>query len=191
MAVVDEVLRYGEVRPVDVGLEIDPTGTSGAEIIKVEAGSAAASAGLSVGDRIIDIGGQEVRSARKFWKICRGLVPGQKTTVTYVRSGRNLKTRFSVQELTFDKAVKRGQEALGIKVRTSRSGRLLIQSVGHRSYAARIGIRKGDYLLSLAGRTLRNEKDFRRICATIWDADAVAVIIGRSGRRYYVTLRLG
>lgn len=191
MAVVEEVLRYGEVRPVDIGLDIDPTGTDGAEITKVEAASAAEAAGLRVGDRVIDIGGQEINSARAFWKICRGLVPGQKTSFTYIRANKRLKTWLLIQELTIEKASKLGQAALGLQIKTSRSGRLLIKSVQRRSYAARIGIRKGDYLLSLAGRTLQNQKDFREVCASLWDADAVAVIIGRSGRRYYVTLRLG
>ena len=191
MAVVEEVLRYGEVRPVNVGVEIDPTGTNGAIVSRIEKGSAVARAGLRVGDRIIDIGGQEVTSARSFWKICRGLVPGQRTTLSFIRNGQKQRTTFAVQELTFDKAAQRGQRALGLRVKQSRKGALTIRSVAKRSYAARIGIRKGDTLLSLGGRRLRTVADFNRVCAGLWDVDAVAVIIGRNGRRYYVTLRLG
>jgi len=43
----------------------------------------------------------------------------------------------------------------------------------------------------VGGRSLKSKKDFDEICASIWDVDAVSVIIGRNGRRYYVTLRLG
>ena len=46
-------------------------------------------------------------------------------------------------------------------------------------------------LLQLAGRRLRSAKEFELICAAIRDAEAVAAIIGRAGRRYYVTLQLG
>jgi len=191
MAVVDEVLRYGEVRPVDIGVELNPLATNGAVITKLDTTSAIARAGLRVSDRIIDIGGQEVTSARTFWKISRGLVPGQKTSLTYVRNGRQNKTQLLVRELTEEKATQRGQRALGLTVRSAGKNRLKIQSVSRRSYAARIGIRKGDLLLSVGGRSLRTKKDFDRICAAIWDVDAVSVIIGRNGRRYYVTLRLG
>ena len=190
-AVVEEVMRYGEVRPVDVGLDIDPTGTNGALVTSIEKGSAVARAGLKIGDRIIDIGGQEVTSARSFWKICRGLVPGQRTTISYIRAGNKQRTSFSIEELTFKKATLRGQKALGLKVKASRKRGLIIRSVDRRSYGARIGIRKGDYLLSLGGKSLRTIDDFERVCASIWNVDAVAVIIGRNGRRFYVTLRLG
>lgn len=191
MAVVDEVLRYGEVRPVDIGVELDSLATNGAIITKLDKTSAIARAGLQVSDRIIDIGGQEVTSARTFWKISRGLVPGQKTSLTYVRNGQRKRTQILVRELTQEKATQRGQRALGLTVRSAGKNRVKIRSVSRRSYAARIGIRKGDLLLSVGGRSLRTPEDFDKICAAIWDVDAVSVIIGRNGRRYYVTLRLG
>ena len=97
MAVVDEVLRYGEVRPVDIGVELDPLATNGAIIIKLDKTSAIARAGLQVSDRIIDIGGQEVTRLEPLEDLT-WTGPGKKPHF-YVRNGQRKRTQILVREL--------------------------------------------------------------------------------------------
>jgi serine protease Do len=190
LAVVDEVLLYGEVRPVHLGVEIDPRSARGARVVGVAPDGPAARAGLQPGDVLVDIGGQEIADARGFGKIVRGLVPGQAVVLQYVRGAARSTVKLEVKELTAEKAAAMGRDALGIDVKLGRDGYLVITSVRRDSDAARVGIRRGDLLLSVAGRPLRSEAEFSQLCAAIREAQGVAVIIGRGGRRYYVTLRL-
>ena len=189
MAVVDEVLQYGEVRPVYLGVGVDPASANGALLRTVASDGPAYSAGLRPGDRIVDIGGQEITAPQVFRKVVRGLVTGQEVAVRYVRSGAQRTTTLLVREMTFDKARALGRSRLGMSVREKR-GLLVISKIDQGSHAARVGIKPGDLLLSVAGQPLRSDEDFARICAGVHEAEAVAVIIGRGQRRYYVTLRL-
>ena len=189
-AIVDEVLQYGEVRPVYLGVDIDPGSQRGAVVRSVSAGSAAESAGLRKGDRIVDLGGQEVTDAAKFGKLVRALVPGQEIELTVQRRDKKARLRLTARELTREQASETGRRRLGLKVGLTR-GRLVIRHVRRGSAAARVGIRRGDLLYSVAGRPLRSASEFDLMCAAIREAEAVAVIIGRGERRYYVTLQLG
>lgn len=190
LAVVEEVLRYGEVRPAFVGAQIDRRSARGAIISELDRGGPAEEAGLKVGDVIIDLGGSQVTDARSFAKLQRAFVPGQQVRVRFVRKGEVAETTVKVRELTPERAAALGRVRLGIDVRATPQG-LMITGIRPGSDAARVGLRKGDLLLSLAGRYLRSVQELDLVCAALRDAEAVAAIIGRAGRRYYVTLELG
>jgi serine protease Do len=192
-AVVAEVLHYGEVRPVDLGVAVDPESKSGAKVRAVEPDSAAAQAGLRAGDVVVDIGGQQVMNAKSWAQLIKGLVPGQMVRIELVRGGASQSIEIKAKELTPERAKARGQERLGLAVNAVKEGGrgyLVISQVKRGSDAARVGIRPGDALLSVGGRALRTLAEFEAITAAIHDADAIAVIIGRGGRQYYVTLEL-
>lgn len=193
-AAIAEVIRYGEVRPSFSGLIIDTTSSFGAVVTGIHPDSPASQGGVMIGDRIIDVGGQEVKNGRAFHLIERSLVPGQTMRMTVVRSsGRGVeekvKVDLQVKELSFERAAGIGKARLGLELSSGKNG-LVIQRIAANSDAARIGMKKGDTLLSVGGKRLGSMRDFELMCAAIRDADAVAVIIGREGRAYYVTLRL-
>lgn len=188
-AVVQEVLRYGEVRPAFTGILIDPESTSGARVAAVVPDSAAAQAGLRAGDVLLDVGGQEVKSGRTFWQMERGFIPGRSIAVTFKRSGQQRTVRLGVRELDRDLAVRLGKARLGLQV-VPRRGRLLIRRVDPKSAAAKIGVRSGDLLLALGGQRLRSIEDFEAVCAAAHDLSSVLAHIGRGNRSYPVNLVL-
>jgi serine protease Do len=195
-AAIDEVVRYGEVRPVFSGLVIDASSTGGALVRSVDADSPAKEAGFTPGDRIIDASGQEMRSGRDWLLYERSIVPRQTIKLTVVRGGvggraieQKLMLTLTPKELSMDRAAALGRERLGIEVAEG-SRALVIQRLKTGSYAAGVGIKKGDLLLMIGGRRLTTKQEFDAICAAIRDAEAVAVVIGRQGRAYYVTLKL-
>jgi len=65
----------------------DPTAPPGVILSDVVPDGPAQKAGLKAGDRIIDIGGQEVRNVHDLMFVLSAHKPGQKTKVTYVRDG--------------------------------------------------------------------------------------------------------
>ena len=147
--------------------------------------------GLRPGDRVVDIGGQQIKGNRSFGKVVRGLVPGQTADVTFVREGTTRTTSLAVREMTFERAAALGRRALGLSVKARKGGGLEITRVRRGSHAAAVGIRPGDILYSVAGRPLSTLEQLDQICAAIREASAVAIVISRGGRRYYATLRLG
>ena len=198
-AVVEEVLRYGEVRPAHLGLMVDPGSERGALVRSVVPQSPAAEAGIQPGDLIVDVGGQEVRSGRALRQIERGLIPGQRVRLTLLRGsgaaqgggdGRGrLAVTVAVRELQRKAAAAMGQGRLGLQV-AARGGRLVITGVDRRANAARVGIQSGDLLLSMGGRRVSTVEEFDEVCAAIYDADSIPVVVGRGGRAYYVHLGL-
>lgn len=188
-AVVDEVLRYGEVRPVYSGVLLDRRYRGrGAQVRAAE--GPAAQAGLRAGDVIVDVGGAEVDSAASFLSHLSSMVPGQQQQLKVRRGGRELRLSITLRSLSADRAAQLGAQRLGLEVRAV-GGRLRITRVAPRSGAAQLGIRRGDLLLSIGGRRLSSRQDFQRACAAAAEASAVSVVIGRGGRAYYATLELG
>ncbi|MBI2377978.1 MAG: trypsin-like peptidase domain-containing protein [Deltaproteobacteria bacterium] len=190
MAVVQEVVRYGEVRPVDLGLFVDPLSTGGARVVRVEPDGPAAKAGVAEGDLIEDVGGQEVGSGQELRRLLRSLVPGQRVRVTFHRAKEPATVELDVRELSRERALERGRQRLGLVPEATAQG-LRVKRVAARSGAADVGIKPGDWVVSIAGRSIRSMRDFDEIVSQLHDADAVSVVIGRAGRGYYVTLRLG
>jgi serine protease Do len=190
-AAIDEVLRYGEVRPAFTGVVVDPASSRGALVKAIHEDSPAQTAGLRVGDRIIDVSGSEVRSGRDFALFERSMVPGQALRLSVIRGPSETPTTINLtpRELSFDRAAAIGRGRLGLQVAPGR-GALVIEKVAPNSHAAQVGIRRGDSLLQIGGRRLSSAKEFDSMCAAIRDADAVAVVIGRGNRAYYVTLTL-
>jgi serine protease Do len=191
MAVVDEVLKYGEVRPVFLGLSVDRFGTGGAKVRRVYPGTPAAEAGLRLGDSIVDIGGAVVDDGRAYLNVERSLVAGQKVKLRVQRASGPVELELVARELSFEQAVRIGQEALGFSVQAPKQGPLVVSRVQKGTHAAELGLAAGDAILSLAGRRLRSLEEFERTCARLRGADSVSLIVGRRGRQYYVTLRLG
>ncbi len=189
MAVVEEVLRYGEVRPAYVGLRVRADSVDGALIKAVDKDGPAAEIGLRPGDRIVDMGGQQVRTGRDFIRREHSLVPGQSIAVTVDRDGRRIGFQLPVAQLDRDKAAARGRARLGISV-VARRGVLVISKVDRESAAARLGIRRGDLLIAIAGRAVRTKTTFDGLCAAIHNASSVVLRIGRRRAVYRVTLPL-
>ncbi len=191
-AVVAEVLRYGEVRPVFSGIVTGPS-DYGASVTRVRPASPAAKAGIKNGDVIVDVGGQEVRGPASYRHIERSMVPGQVMKMTVERAAGDgsaqVRLDVPVEELSSQQARAIGRERLGLDV-TAHQNTLVIESVSKNSAAARIGIRKGDLLIGMAGQRVTATKQFDTLVASLYDVPAVSVVIGRRGRAYIVTLEL-
>lgn len=189
MAVVEEVLQYGEVRPAYLGLRVDRDSAPGARVHAVAPGGPADRAGLASGDWILDVGGQEVRSGAQFRQIARSLIPGRTSTFTVRRARKARPVDVLPDELTASQAAEIGRRRLGLRT-AERRGVLVVTQVDPRSPAGERGIRRGDLLIGALGKRLRDRSDFEAVCVVAHDADAVTLVIGRRGRSYYLTLEL-
>jgi len=92
--IVNELIRYGRVRDVWVGIGVQDVGAargkgrlSGALVSFVEPGSPAERAGVRVGDVIVAVEGKEVASVREARRAIFGARVGDVVSLTVVRNG--------------------------------------------------------------------------------------------------------
>ncbi len=189
MAVVQEVLNYGEVRAGFTGLFVVPSERGGAEVAYVVPDSPAQSAGMRRGDVITDVGGREIKDGRGYRHVEQAMIPGRRVKLRVRRGSSESTVELTVAELDRKTAVELGRRRLGLDV-VQKQGRLVVKRVAKSSYAARVGIAPGDLLLSVGSRRLTKASDFEDFCAAVYDVEAVTVVIGRRGRAYYVHLEL-
>jgi putative serine protease PepD len=91
-SIVAQLLHGQTPRHARVGVEIttaqDRLGVAdGAKVARVDAGTAAAKAGLKVGDVVTSIGGQRVQDSDSLVALVRMYRPGQAVTLTVTRAG--------------------------------------------------------------------------------------------------------
>ena len=191
-AVVQEVLRFGQVRPVYSGVSVRDAPERGAKIVRIRDDGPAAGSGLRVGDVVVDVSGQEVRTAEDFRQVERSLVPGQTAKLTVLRGAARADRRvveLTVAELTAERAVAIGRERMGFAV-AARDGRLVVAKVDPNGPAAEIGLRPGDQFIGAFGRRIRSREALDQVYAVASHERAVPLVIGRRGRAYYVNLEL-
>jgi len=87
--VADQIMSGQAVQHARLGVTVEnATGSElGARIGSVEAGSAAANAGLKAGDVVTQVDGQRIDSADALVAAVRSRAPGDQVTLTYVRGG--------------------------------------------------------------------------------------------------------
>ncbi|NJK89276.1 MAG: PDZ domain-containing protein, partial [Myxococcales bacterium] len=188
-AVVQEVLQFGQVRPVYTGVGVDDRGGRGARVVRVRAGSPAANAGLRPGDLVVDVSGQEIASAHDFRQTERSLVSGQVARVSVLRDEQTLVLPVEIVQLTRAQAIELGRERLGFDV-VERSSTLRISTLDPRGAAARVGLELGDLFIAAFGQRIQDRRQFEDVLVAASLERNVPLVIGRRGRAYYVSLEL-
>jgi putative serine protease PepD len=97
-AIAKQLIASGHATHAQLGVSVraaassDSSGTQGAYLAVVTAGSGAQAAGLHVGDVVTKVGGRPIDSADALIAAIRTHRPGQKVQLTYVRGGKTLTT---------------------------------------------------------------------------------------------------
>ena len=103
--ITNDILTWGEAQPepllgVTVYQEGVQLGTDlwGLEVIDVTRGSAAARAGIQVGDYILSAGGEELRTSRDLLRVRRHCYVGDELSMVLWRDGERLEVVLELQE---------------------------------------------------------------------------------------------
>ena len=193
--IVDDLLKFGEVRPVWVGLR-GQTLVSGEEnrprgfrVKIVYPNSPAARAGVRVGDQIVSVDGAAVDSQEAFETMLSTRGPGRPFKVV-------LRSREGERTVTLQgEAPPAGigsrilREELGIGLRGGEDG-VRIVAIDRDSLAAQAGLKAGDQLLALNGTAIRRTADVDRALERDLNKGSVLVEIGRGRFSYSLTLPL-
>ncbi len=201
--VITELLLYGEVHPVWLGLEFQdidpalrgvldlPNGLGGALVNRLNPASPASRAGVRRGDIVASLDGRSVKTAHQLFEMLEGMTAGQELELELYREGELRKAKPIAEELPQAMVLDIASRRLGLElVLSERVGAFEIIEVNPHSTAEALGLRKGDYLIGINGVDLHSNEDLRRAVARLRGRARALVVVQRGPGRYHLTLPL-
>jgi Do/DeqQ family serine protease len=204
-AVMDQLLRFGEVRrgrlgvttqdlTPDLAKQLGVAATEGALVAGVEKDSAAEKAGLRLKDVVVAVNDRPVRASSELRNRI-GLVPiGEEVEMTVLRDGRTIKVRARVGEV-YQAAAVSGEsvpQLAGLKVADVQPGMpmygqlegVVVTGVERDSPAFKNGLRVGDVIFGVNAWRVRSLKQFSEALRKADQPMRVALLRGE----YRITL---
>ena len=172
---------------VSLGVSVIQEDDFGIRVTEVDAGSNAAILGLIVGDVITGMGNARIRTIDGLRDILMRTMPGASVELQFQREGRAWIARGMLAQASGDGATKTSLERassvrgfLGIVPAESEGG-LIIEEVIEGSCAADMGLRTGDRLVSVAGKTVSDLSSLRASLEDLRQGDSLMIGFSRSG----------
>ncbi len=213
LKVKDELVAHGKVTRGRIGVGIQQVNPAlaesfgldtarGALVSKVEPDSPAARAGMKEGDVILEFNGKAIAQSSDLPLLVAEVRPGARATIKVWRDRSEKALEVTVGDLSSDKVAlatnpsDAPQGKLGVAVRPlspdearalQGEGGLLVQQAS--GPAARAGLRAGDVIVAVNGKSTRTVEDLR---AQVNNAKGrLAVLIERQGQRVFVPVEIG
>ena len=177
----------------------------GALVAKVLPDSPALAAGIKVGDVIITFNGKEVNDSSSLPPIVGSTAVGVKVPVQVVRAGRKQTLKVELGELPDEGVVARSDRPeaeqtsrLGISVVDLSSEQreelevdhgVLVQNVVSGA-ASRSGIRKGDIILNVDNKPVRDRQHFKKLVGELPAGKSVALLVQRGGSPTFLAVKV-
>ena len=182
MNVADQLKATGKVERGQLGVVIQEVSydlaktfgldkPTGALVAKVLAGSPAEQGGIKVGDIIRSVNGSEVRSSSDLPMTISSLKPNQTVKLGVWRKGQmheveiKLGTQGDIATKAERQSNSRGDDvddfqfaAAGLTLIVNSNGNVVVSNA--KGIAANAGLRRGDILLEVAGKTVHNQDEF-------------------------------
>jgi serine protease Do len=209
----DQIVKTGKVAHARLGVEVQTLDQSladsfkmkapnGALVAKIQPDSAAARAGLKVGDVILAFNGNPIGDAGQLSARVGTATPGDKASLDVWREGKAVTVNVTIGSAApAEVAGTAGAEAspqarLGLSLRPLSpdereqarvSGGLVVEDV--QGHAAEAGIQPGDVVLSVDGTPVQSVAQLRKM---VQEHDKqVALLIQRGNNRLFVPVTLG
>jgi serine protease Do len=195
--VVDDLVRYGQVQAVWVGLAVgdareeDPGAgerpRGGLPVLRIAAGGPADRGGVEDGDQVVAVDGAAVRSAGEFHYQVGRRAPGVPVGVTVRRGKKAVELTLRAEQFTGKVAGTISWDWLGLAVKPSRAG-LVVARVRAGGAAAQIGLEPGDLILQVGGEEVATDEEFAHGVMLSFQRGAFPLLVQRGRRGYYITL---
>lgn len=211
--VAQQIVATGKVRHAKLGIGVQEVDQllaesfqlprpAGALVSEVSANSAAARAGLMVGDVLLAANGQEIFRAGDLSAFVSLAQPRDRLDLTVWRNGKRLALQAAMDDSKQDLPPTEPQlplavvERLGLGVRALKADEvrsseapqgLVIEKVS--GVAERAGVEAGDLLLAVNAQAVTTPEQLRSLAAK--PGRSMALLVLRDGSRLYIPLRLG
>jgi Do/DeqQ family serine protease len=201
--VIHELLLYGEVHPVWLGLEFQdidpplrdvlalPNGLGGVLVNRLHPDSPASRAGILRGDIVSKLDGRAVSNAQQLFEMLEGMTANQDLRLELYRDGDFREVTATAEELPQQQVRNIANRMLGMDLKLSEQHQAFeVTEVERGSAAQALGLRPGDYLLGINGVALASDDDLRRAVARLRGRARALVVVQRGPGRYHLTLPL-
>jgi len=201
--IMRELIDHGEVAPVWMGIDLQalepelrevmriPAEVTGALVSHVSPGGPAGAAGVQRGDVVVRFEGQLVTDPPAFYEVLNQVTQGHRTRLEIWRAGEPRTLRPVAAALPDGLVEELAERLMGLRLEPNPRGGYVVQSVRKDSGAARTGLQPGDWLLSVNGRTLRDEDALRASVLGLRGRTRALVVVVRGRGRYHLNLPLG
>ncbi len=192
--IVEDLLRFGEVRPVWIGVRGKTLVTGeknrprGFRVRRVHPNSPSSRAGVRAGDQIVSVDGAPVDSQEAFETVLSTRGPGRALKI--VLRDKNGERTVSLQGEAPPAGIGSGilRDELGMAVRGGEE--LGISITDRNGLAAQAGLKSGDILLAVNGTRVRTLEELNRVMQRDFNKNSVLIEIGRGRFSYTLTLPL-
>jgi serine protease Do/serine protease DegQ len=200
--VVAQIVKYGEVRRGRLGVDIEDLTpamaeklrlpfTEGAILARVHPGSPAEKAGFRSGDVVTAFNGRAIKNGSDL-RNRLGLTPvGEEVEMTIVRDGREQKVRALISApASVPVSGETVPQLAGLRVANHDSGQAVaVTTVDANSPAAATGLRRGDAIVAVARRRVRNVGEFLAALNAIQGQGQFAVTVLRGDTQMTFVIR--
>ena len=195
--IVDDLLRFGEVRGVWVGVrgrtitsgDDDADRPRGYRVRSVFPGSPAARAGVRNGDVIVSLDGTPIESQDAFETALASRGPGRPMRFVLRSAGADRTVTLQGQAPPPDLGVQILRDQVGIALSSVRGG-MRINVTDRSGPAARAGIESGDLLLTMNGNRVSNVNDVNHVLQRDHSRTTLWMEVGRGRYSYTLTFPL-
>jgi len=201
--VIHELLLYGEVHPVWLGLEFQdidpplrsvmglPNGLAGVLVNRLHPSSPATRAGVHRGDIVAEVDGHTVNNAQQLFEMLEGMTANQDLRLELYREGEFRTVTATAEELPQAMVHNIVGRMLGLELKLSEPHRAFeLTDVESASAAESLGLQAGDFLIGINGVALSSHEDLRRAVARLRGRSRALVVVQRGPGRYHLTLQL-
>ena len=196
--IVDELTRFGKVRPAWVGidaLDLPPQVAArlgwdrsyGAIVANVEPASPAEQAGVQRGDVLAEMGGSRISDAEDFDTRVRGYPARSAFPLTVWRQGTLRTLQVTPAEFPPRLIETFAWEQLGLRVKENR-GAIAISAVRPESVAREVGLAPGDVILRVNNQPIASLDSFREALLNARRGRSVLLLVRRGRYGYHITL---
>jgi serine protease DegQ len=195
---VDELLHYGEVKSVWLGLRGTTVALAaaragsrgqGLRVRSVYPNSPAARAGLEPGDVVVAIDGRSIEGREDFETALASAGPGRTLAVAFRREGHERTARLTTERAPDDLGLEILRRDLGVVVRDARKGPTVV-SVTRRSPADGKGLDRGDLILAVNNRQVKTVEELSKAVEGGFSRSSLVLSVLREPYLYNVTFGL-
>jgi serine protease Do len=194
MRIVDDLLRFGEIRRAWIGVEVEPVEadpwgrTRGVRVSRVAPGSPAALAGLSIGDRLLAANRRPLTGPLDFEGVMLDLRAGDELELALEGRSRTILleavpypsvTAQRVRVLQDIEAITVTPQVRAERGLASEAGALIVGISS--DLAAQTGLRAGDVIVGINRTPVRSADELARIFEGLRGSGRLALTIERNG----------